>query len=227
MGGAVTAPKPNPSQGNGGGGRLGRPKVPHHDPPGNGSRRNPAPKPKLKPDPIVLKALKHLRDQRRKECELGHTYRAKKKFPKNSKKSDSEKKRQRPCKSGKPIITYTSRTRKIGRFNYPNDSVQYKWQQAFGPGTEADDPEFPKRDEHPRDFVIRRTREIGKEAGYERAFSNTTATVYSEESPPETIGEAFDHYTIPGGVCYYNVFVQEQRRHCKCPDGSPCRKTRI
>lgn len=152
------------------------------------------------------------------DCILGKKTRAKKTFPKIDRDKETmmrpKRKRQRPCRSGKPKIEYVDDPPKeIGTFTYRRQSKL--WSKAA---------------KKAGDQIIRsKTEKVAEKAGFE--INSEGERIYSELSRPETVKEwaGFLLNVVGGaadqGECFYRVYYVRRRRKCTCPDGSRCRGT--
>lgn len=177
----------------------------HHDRPRVIPRTSPTNAPMTQPTmspvgPIVITGL--LEKTNRRNCPLGSNTTARRRRRPND-GNDRPKRRQRPCQgSGKPIVEYRDRRRKIGRF-----SVN-KGAGLFPGGLQAE--------------VDRKTKRTARKAGYNTKGDGVR--IEAELDSPKTLLERVLNQS-PEEKCFYQVYAIEKRRICRCPDGSPCRRT--
>lgn len=201
----LTPPTPNPQPPGPTAPPSSPPNQPHHTPPRPTPRNVPTNAPSTQPQPqplgpalLVGLALETVRQT----CPTGKQIEAgKRRGPRNG--NEEKKRRQRPCQgTGRPVVTYRPRRRRIGRFYITRSSM------AVGVNGER--------------LVKKKTEKAAKKAGYDP--KRRGVQIESELDEPKTFLEKMNA-AGPDKPCYYQVWAIEQRRICRCPDGSPCRRT--
>lgn len=170
--------------------------------------RQPTPQPMRMPNtglgPLV--AVEAARRASSAACPLGANLRAERK-----RKTQDEKqtRRQRPCSGGgETSVEYRERRRRIGRFSVSSDLVLI----AAVVGNLST-------------VVRRETKRVARKAGYNPGRGSVR--IESELDSPRTwLERALASAPGPSKRCFYQVWAIERRRICRCPDGSPCRRTR-
>lgn len=176
----------------------------------------PMPRPAVSPTPIGAVVAAATIDNELGVCRLGVQLGAKKKFPRKDRDSGpNRRKRQRPCKSGKPKVEYVwEKRRRIGSFLLSKTFL--------GGGVAG------------KNQVDRRTKITAEEAGYkvEKNASDPPIRITSELAKKLPLDAGWKErvrlrLTPVAAIqnCLYLVYVEERRRKCTCPDGSRCRST--
>lgn len=161
------------------------------------------------------------------------------KVERDYKKSTGQKdtrKRQRPCHgTDKPIIEYTERLRKIGTYyTWPfrkvisifDDPLFEPWLEfrgyKLGKGklviqvSQSPDTPFPGEFFSEQTWLDRKLNKwLGKKVQEPNPEIREQAADWLKEKAEKKIGKK----------CKYDVYLQEKRRKCTCPDGSPCKST--
>lgn len=192
---APTAPPSIPSPGS-----------PHHGLPRNFPAPQPAPQPRPMPGPASVVTVIAIATAQI-VCPVGARTVARRKPPI---KGDSRPvRRQRPCRgTGKPTRERDGfRRRRIGRFRVSKANGIAFREAALILEVEA------------------KTREAARLSGYDVRSHRANIRIVSELDRPRTWREKVIDSLDPSGVCWYQVWAVEPRWKCRCPDGSPCRRT--